>query len=144
LFLNRIPRILFPLCLLVLAGCAKPAPPTPVTIQGRVQSADGKPVKGVVLIFHVQDDAAKGDLPSAVTDPKDGTFRLTCVPGSYRVTLASLPRHGHADPGGGKAEAPGKEQPADLPTQYRDATTTPWHIQVFERGRDDVVLTLKK
>jgi hypothetical protein len=138
---------------LFLTGCQKTATPLPgpVPVKGRVQTTDGKPVKQVVLVFHAQDDATKGQVQSAVTDGKDGTFSLSCIPGSYRVAVAPLSRHGHADPAAGKAEAPdkvearGKEQAGtEIPRQYQSAETTPWTVQVFESGRDDVVLTLKK
>jgi hypothetical protein len=138
------------LCLVPVAGCSKPPPPAPVPVKGKVVFADGKPVKGVVLSFHPDDEATKsGRLPSAPLD--DGSFSFECLPGRYKVTLTLIPK----GPGGTGADGPGsvpppppqsgppKDPKAPLLAPYASPTSTPLTIEVPPGGSSDLVLTVK-
>lgn len=124
------------------AGCAK-QPVPPVDVQGKVVNAAGKPFAEIVLTFHPQDDANRGELPSPLTD-KAGGFRFRCLPGRYKVTAAVPPRHGHADPSGGAAVAPpGSKDVRGIPLQYRTPDGSPLLVEIPGGGKEDLLLTLK-
>ena len=127
--------------LFLLAGC-KDKPPEPVSIKGKVQYEDGKPVSEMVLTFHPMDETNKNTRPVQVTDKK-GNFSIPCVKGRYKVTLAALPK----GPAGGGAGGPsgGFTPGADSGPKniYRDPQKTPWLIDVPEKGKVDIVLTVK-
>jgi hypothetical protein len=140
-------RVLLPLAgalALCLAGGCGQQPAAPVAVAGRVVASDGKPFPRLVLSFHPQDESNRRNMPSAVPNPADGKFSLTCLPGRYKVTLVI-----ERGPAGGVSEPSSKGglvQPGAAPPQqylrYQTVADTPWSIDVPASGMDDLVLTL--
>jgi hypothetical protein len=131
---------------LALAGCGKEAE-APVPVQGKVVQAQGQPVADIIVTFHPQEEVNKGGgLPTQLS-AKDGSFRLTCLRGRYKVTLASpASGPGHAPPAGSGPAAPPPStarQSAGIPSAYRTPESTPWELVVPPGGTSDLVLTVK-
>jgi hypothetical protein len=137
--------------LVSVAGCGKAPPPVPVPAKGKVVFADGKPVKGMVLSFHPDDEATKsGRMPSLLL-PDDGAFVVECLPGRYKVTLGAVPKAaGAATDGPGTTPAP-IPSPSGLSldpkslmfARHADVSKTPLSVEVPAGGASDLVLTVK-
>jgi hypothetical protein len=131
----------------VATGCGKKKPPEKVTVEGKVVSADGKPVTGLLVKFHPQEDVNKTDNPADFLS-KQGTFRFQCLPGRYKATLAPVALHGHVPSGPGAVPGPGPvntpKLPAGIPSKYLSAPESPWEVDIPVGGTQDVVLTLKR
>jgi hypothetical protein len=129
---------------LICAGSCKPRQPDPVEVAGRVEWGAGRPLDGVVITFHPDDEAnKKGNLLSAPVER--GQFSGKCLPGRYKVTLTSLAggsRHpaGATDPGSGAAPEKGG---GAIPAQFRNATETPLVVTVPPEGKKDILLTVR-
>lgn len=143
----RLPRfaVLLAACALA-AGCGKPKPPEPVTVEGKVVGIDGKPLTGLVLTFHPQEDVNKASRPSAHLGQKDGSFRLDCIPGRYKATLTPVPRQFGAEPGSGPGPGPIglPKLPEGLPRKYLSATDSDLTVDVPAEGARNLVLQLKR
>jgi hypothetical protein len=132
------------MALLLLAGCSgKPteAPPK-VTVEGKVVYG-GSPVRYVMVTLH----------PVEVTDPnrysgateKDGTFKVECPKGRYKVTLAPLPVGGGGDAAGGALVAGegGAKGLKAIPAPYRDKDQSPIQpIDVSDGGVTGLTLRI--
>lgn len=149
-------RTLLPLLLFLPAvGCGPPQAATkaPVDIAGRVATAQGKAVGNVMLTLHPQDADAKGQQPMVLVKA-DGTFAVSCIPGSYKVTLTPLPNAPHGEgPGGGTApppaggtnpNMPGNQTVGGIPAAYTNSASTPWQITVKDSGNDEFKLSYAK
>lgn len=133
-------------CLLTVLGCSKPDLPKPVQIAGTVKYANGKPVTGMVLTMHPQDDVNKGNLPIAVVNGPDGRFEVSCLPGSYKVTMAPIPisagSAGGVEAPPSKAPDPGNDQAKALKS-YRSPELSPWQITVLAAGNSEKALVVR-
>jgi hypothetical protein len=126
-------------------------------VKGKVLFADGKPVKGMVLSFHPDDDATKAGRMPSVPLPDDGSFSVECLPGRYKVTLRAIPKGAGTaateGPGGTPAPAapPNATDPAKMSldpkvqrlARHADHTSTPLVVEVPTGGASDLVLTVK-
>jgi hypothetical protein len=134
------------LVLLGVLACASRKEPAPVTIKGRVEYADKKPVAGMVLIFNPEDDTSRGRVPSFVLD-KEGRFQDRILPGRYRATLAAIPAGVAGGGAAGPAAAPGGKpaasDPRDSLRPYRNPQQTPWKVVIPEQGAEELVLTVE-
>jgi hypothetical protein len=137
---GRAVRGLFTVCVLVaLAGCQnKPEPPPRVPVKGKVVTAGNQPVPWILVVFHPR-DSADATLYRGGTE-QDGSFKLTCPAGSYRVTLAPL-QGGVTDSGPGVKTAPGKS--TAIPARYRSLDWTTLTAEVPAEGKSDVVLEVR-
>jgi hypothetical protein len=130
--------------LVLLAGCSgRPthAPPKE-TVEGRVL-ARGRPVPFVLVTFSPDDSADPNHYDGA--SDKDGSFRVQCPKGRYRVTLNPLPAGPGGDPGAGGL-APGGAAGGgvkDIPARYRTKTETPLTEDVPEGGKKAVTLEVR-
>jgi hypothetical protein len=123
------------------AGCKK-EPPRPVPVQGRVQSPDGTPVADRVLSFAPLDDENRNSTPQAVVG-KDGTFRLKCVPGRYRVTMTKIPTGVGGPDRPGRPAIPERKEPNPF-DQSRNRGAKPWEITIPEGGKRDLLLAVRQ
>lgn len=120
-------RTLVVLWFLLAAGC--PSRPTgPVEIKGRLLDAEGEPLAGVGLRFHLEGGGAGAAL--ICLTQKNGDFVGRCQPGTYAVTALPPPK-----------DAP-KGAP-ELPAAYRSAAETPWKVTVPGGGVKDIVLRVE-
>jgi hypothetical protein len=130
---------------LVACTPVKPTMPAPVPVTGQVVDAAGKPVTKLMISFHAQDGPQAGNRPADALD-KDGRFKVSCVPGRYKVTLAPIPSsHGSTEGGEELAAPPAKraEPPKrfqGIPRAYSDAASSPWDVTILPEGKE---LTLK-
>jgi hypothetical protein len=134
------------LACLLLAGCAKAPPPSPVPVKGRILRG-GKPLTHMVVTFHPREDQIKNNRPIATLDQKTGQFHLECLPGTYKITVAPIPLQQAASPAGDADDHTG-QQPANvdprlIPSRYRDAESSPWTVTVAPGNTDEVVLTVE-
>lgn len=141
-------------CLAVAGGCGTaPPPPTPIPVKGKVVFTDGKPVKGMVLTFHPDDEATKLARLQSAPLPDDGSFSFECLPGRYKATLGAIPKSA-----GAAADGPGTAPPPIAPAapvgtstdtkaavlaRHADALRTPLTAEVPAGGTSDLVLTVK-
>jgi hypothetical protein len=125
--------------IVLLAGCSgKPtqAPPTE-TVEGKV-TAQGRALPFVLVTFNPDDPSDPSRYDGAAD--KDGSFRLRCPKGRYRVTLNPLPAGsgnaaaGALVPGGGQGE---------VPARYRDRAKTPLTEEVPAGGKTGLTLEMK-
>ena len=119
-------------------GCTK-APTTPAVpryeVSGRVVRQK-KPLPWMLVTFHSH---APGETQRfhAGTD-KDGHFHLEMPAGSYRVTLANLPRqHGEAPSPGDLGSVPSKSKPV---SQSYAPDAAGIKADIPEGGRHDLVI----
>jgi hypothetical protein len=126
--------------LALLAGCSgKPTQaPSLETVEGRVV-ARGRAMPFVMVTFNPDDPADPGRYDGAAD--KDGSFRVRCPTGRYRVTLSPLPIGPSGDPGAG-ALAPGLGG-QEVPARYRDKALTPLREDVLEGGKKGLTLDVK-
>ena len=135
--------------LLAVGGCQKPPAPAPVPVKGKVVLASGKPVKGLVMSFHPDDEATKSGRMPSVLLPDDGSFSVECLPGRYRVTFDALPQAAGsaATAGPGTASAPvGSVEPKDpkaLIARAADPSKKSLTVEVPAGGASDLVLTVR-
>jgi hypothetical protein len=149
---NVLPRARVAVALAILtlclqAGACGQKPAEAVAVKGRVERADRRPVKGLLVTFHPQDEGNKaGRLLVAAVDA-DGRFAGECLPGRYKVTLATLvTSHGGAPagkPGAPVGKGPSPVEPYSNLGQYRQAHTTPWEVTIPRDGKQDLVLTVR-
>lgn len=132
---------------LVCLGCSKQEPPKPVSISGKAQYANGKPITGMVLTFHPRDDSNKSNLPIAILEGQDGRFALSCLPGKYKITMVPIPTSAVSM---GGVELPpagpigkGKDKQQMMLDNYRSPESSPWEITVLPDGNSEVVLTFR-
>jgi hypothetical protein len=131
--------------LIGLAGCGGRVEPQPVNVEGEVRFGDGQPVPEMLLLFHPQEAANRNDRPSPFIKG-DGQFKISCLPGKYKITIMPIP--GTKPGGSGTAQPPDKTAltkelfPGD--GIYRDVANTPWVVDVPKRGRNDLVLIMAK
>jgi hypothetical protein len=124
-----------------VAGCTKEPPPL-VPVQGKVQNSDGTPVADRILSFAPLDNENRNSTPQAVVG-KDGTFHLKCVPGRYRVTMREIPS-GFGGPGqAGRPAIPERKAP-DKFGPSGGWGIKPWEIAIAARGKEGLVLTVRK
>lgn len=132
---DRAAAVFVLLCALVASpGCGnrQAALPPPVEITGQVVYANGKPVTGMVISFHADDEiAARGRVPSGPLD-QEGKFRIAEVtPGRYKATLSPIPGHAAAAADPSQLNAPGKgDQKIAVPIEYLNSSATPWSVTV--------------
>jgi hypothetical protein len=129
------------LALALLAGCsARPTQAPMETVEGRVVT-QGRAVSFVLVTFN-PDDGANADRYDGPTD-KDGSFRLRCPKGRYRVTLSPLPVGASGDPGAGALVPGGSGGGKEVPARYRDKGLTPLNEDVPEGGKKGLTLDVK-
>lgn len=128
------------LVLVCVLGCGT-APLEPVPVAGRLVVEGKQRWPTVVLTFHPQDEANRRSVPSVAPKPTDGTFRLTALPGRYKVTLV-VPSAGPAnnDP---DALAKPEAEPSRQHPRYANVHDTPWSVEVPAGGTSDLVLKLQ-
>jgi hypothetical protein len=78
------------LLLCVTSGCRR-EPPAPVEVHGRVEKADGKPAREVVLTFHPLDETNKNASLTTLTLDGQGRFEGQFLPGRYKVKATAMP-----------------------------------------------------
>jgi hypothetical protein len=113
--------------------------------------ADGKPVTGMILSFHPDDEATKAGRLHTVPLPGDGSFAIECLPGRYKVTLGAIPKSAGSAAADGPGAAPGPAAPTGRPTdpkarmfaRHADIANTPLSVEVPTGGASDLVLTVK-
>jgi hypothetical protein len=126
-------------------GCT-PAPtePAKVTVEGKVLH-DNRGVPLVLVFFYGPGDARVAE---AATD-KNGSFSLSCPPGTYRIALHAVPAGAGQSPGGDAADAGSLIQPPDqkglkqIPKIYLSAATSGLSVDVPEGGKSDVKIVIK-
>jgi hypothetical protein len=126
---------------MMLAGCSgKPtqAPPPLETVEGRV-TAQGRALPFVMVTFN-PDDPTNPERYDGAAD-KDGSFRLKCPPGRYRVTLSPLPTGSGGNPGAGALVPGGGGR--DVPARYRNKDQTPLAEEVPQGGKRELTLDVK-
>src|SRR5262249_60604628 len=108
-----------------------------------VSRPGGRPAPPTTLIFYPQDQATRRKVPTVVPDPGDGTFRVSCVPGKYKVTLVPGGSATPAKPGGpeGAPAGPAPRSPWGLPESYQSASSTPWLVEIPVTRKADLVRT---
>jgi hypothetical protein len=123
-----------------------------VPVKGKVVSADGKPVKGMVMSFHPDDELTKSARLQSALLPADGSFAVECLPGRYKVTLGPLPKSAGDAPAAGPGSVPAptpnptaapNDPTARLLARLADHTQTPLEVTVPAGGTSDLVLTVK-
>jgi hypothetical protein len=124
-----------------VAGCSKGPPPL-VPVQGTVQNSDGTPVADRILMFAPLDDENRNSTPQAVVG-KDGTFHLKCVPGRYRVTMTRIPSGGAGPGQAGRPALPERKAP-DKFGPHSGWGPKPWEITIAARGKEGLLLTVRK
>jgi hypothetical protein len=132
--------------LVIAAGCGGRREATPVNLEGVVKFEDQKPVPEMILNLHPQDAANQNNRPTDLVS-KGGSFKMKCLPGKYKVTVAPIPKQGgsaanNPAPAPGQPVVSGTLFPGDA--DYRDTQKTPWIIDVPPDGQTDLVLTIKK
>ncbi len=129
--------------LLVVSGCSQP-PPEPVDIEGVVQFTDRRSVPEMVINLHPEQTANQKNRPSGLVQ-KGGSFKVKCLPGSYRVTFSPIPSQAGvaqtpvAVPG--QPASAGKLFPGDA--DYLSVSQTPLFIEVPVGGKTDIELTIR-
>jgi hypothetical protein len=138
--MRRVPAILALTAAWALCGCSgRPAAPPAETVEGQVL-AQGRPVGFVLVTFHPQDEA-DGDRYDAATE-KDGSFRMQCPKGNYKVTINPLPVGAGGNPGAGGLAGADAKGPKEIPPAYRNRADTRLAVEVPEGGMKGVVLSL--
>ncbi len=127
------------------SGCRK-KPAVPVAVKGKVERADGQPIKDLTITFHPADESNKHGRLMTLVLKGDGQFAGECLPGRYRVTLAPVVRGtGVGGPligGGAGGKGPGGLS-LSFPLGYLKPDTTPWdNVVVPAGGADALVLTM--
>lgn len=127
-----------------LCGCSgKPTEGTPTgTVEGKVVH-QGRPVPFVMVTLNPQNPADPNRYDGATA--QDGSFRVQCPKGSYKVTLNPLPAGPGGDPGAGGlvGGAPDAKGLKEIPLPYRGKASTPLTVDVPEGGRKGVTLEVK-
>jgi hypothetical protein len=125
-------------------GCSgRPAEPAPrVTVEGKV-IRDGRPVPLLLVTFHPQNPADPDHYDGGTA--ADGSFRVQCPRGSYKVTLNALPSGAGGDPGAGglAGGAVDTKGPKDVPSPYRSKARTRLAVDVPDSGLSGVILEVK-
>ncbi len=138
------------LAAVLAAGCGGRAPPAPVPVKGKVVQ-DDRAVPGVLVRFCPVNTRLRS--AQAITGP-DGSFRLECTPGAYKVAVLPLPREGIPEvKDGGPGEVKDKANPkamiptdaaVAIPPTYQDSRSTPLAVDVTDNGKEDVILVVKE
>ncbi len=120
------------LCLL-LVGC-RDKPLGLVPVQGKVFGYKNQPVEGAVVSFWPED--SKSTRIATARCQKDGSFKLECPKGSYKVTVTP-------SKGLGKAAVPiPQQEDSAVPSSYRETGKTRLRVDVPDGGTDKLVLKL--
>jgi hypothetical protein len=130
-------RIQAPLIFLTIftSGCGGKMQPSPVPVQGRVLGRDGKSIGPVIVIFWPED--SKNNRMATGTCEPDGSFRLKCVPGKYKVTISPIRQKGATSP-----PSP-NDYDSGIPARIQSELTTTLNVTVRETGNDPIILNLK-
>jgi hypothetical protein len=120
--------------------------PAPVPVGGTVV-CQGKPLGGVVVTFWPQDQERQGVVkPANAVSEQDGTFKLSCPEGLYKVTLVVAPTPGNAPIlDKREAKAPPKRPvvaASGIPEVYRRPESTPLSVTVPAEGAEKVTLLI--
>ena len=127
-----------------LAGCGgRVTGPAKVEVEGKVTHGG----KGVPLLIVTFNGATSADKHDTHTEA-DGTFKLACPPGSYKVSLTAVPLGEGQGPSGGAGDGTlAKAQDAkglkQVPRNYQSPNTTPLQVDVPHGGRKDVDLPIE-
>jgi hypothetical protein len=136
------------LCCPGLSGCGSKVV-DPVTVQGKCEH-EKEAVAGVLIRFWPETDS--GSSVEAFS-AQDGSFRLECVPGVYKVSLLNAPARGK-DPSLAKdgpaavkttpkeETEPSSEPSMEIPERYRSPITTPLKFEIPETGKDNLVIKI--
>ena len=81
-------RAAFVLLLLFLTGCGANPRPKPVSVQGKVVRPSGKSIGPAIVIFWPED--SKNNNGAGAVCEADGSFKVQCIPGSYKVTVSPI------------------------------------------------------
>jgi hypothetical protein len=79
---------------------------------------------------------------------QDGSFKLSCPPGNYKVVLRPLPVGVGQSPSGNAGDgtlvkSPQGKSLKEIPSSYGDPAKTPLKVNVPEGGKKGEVLTVK-
>jgi hypothetical protein len=126
-----------------LFGCrTKPTEPAKVEVEGKlVFEGVGVPW---VLVTYYGDNNEKYDGGTE----KDGSYKISCPPGSYKVVLRPLPVGVGQSPGGNAGDgtlvkSPDGKSLSAIPAHYGDPAKTPLKVNVPDGGKKGEVLKLK-
>jgi hypothetical protein len=126
-------------------GC-NPAPtePAKVAVEGKVLH-DNRGVPFVLVFFY---GAGEARVAEAATD-KEGSFALSCPPGTYRIALRAVPAGAGQSPGGGSADAGSLIQAPDqkglkqIPKNYLNPASSGVSVEIPDAGKNDVSIVVK-
>jgi hypothetical protein len=128
-----------------LAGCnSAPTEQAKVAVDGKVLH-DNRGVPLVLVFFYGAGDARVAE---AATD-KDGSFSLSCPPGTYRIALRAVPAGAGQSPGGGSADpsfliqAPDQKGLKQIPKNYLNPASSGVTVEIPDGGKNDVKIVIK-
>lgn len=77
------------LSLLMCVGCGSSGTPqpTPVTVNGKLEMSDGKPIGNLLLTLH----PLEGQHPAYIPVGEDGTFKVETISGKYSYFVGKSP-----------------------------------------------------
>jgi hypothetical protein len=121
--------------LLLALGCGtKPMPQ--VSVNGKVVGL--KDAENVTVRLWPEGRSQGGSTVPAAVCRADGSFTVTCEPGTYKVTLSRpLPAGQFATPKQADAESA-------IPPRYQDSLNTPLQITVGENETQEKILKIDK
>jgi hypothetical protein len=135
--------IAFVLVCVCSSGCgAKPTGPAKVAVEGKVTHG-GKGVAWLLVTFN----GATPEVKYETNTEKDGTFKLSCPPGTYKVSFTPVPLGQGQGPGGGAGggtlvDLPDAKGLKEVPERYRSPRTSRLTVEVPEEGKKDLVLAI--
>jgi hypothetical protein len=113
-----------------------------VSVEGKVTHA-GQGVAWVLVTFN----GATPDVRFETHTEKDGTFRLSCSPGTYKVSFTAVPLGQGQGPSAGAgdgtlANSPDASNLKEIPRPYRSPSTSPLTVEVPAEGKSDLLLPI--
>jgi hypothetical protein len=123
------------LAIIFFLGCGGKVQPKPVPVRGKLVGIETKSVGKVTVIFWPED--TKTNRGGGAVCEADGSFFLECLPGSYKVTISSI------RPLGATAPPVPQTPESAIPVRYQNELTTTLTVHVPEKGKEDIVLSLK-